>query len=279
MKNNTYKLICLDLDGTLLNSKHKISRETMMVLQRLEDRGVTIAIVTGRPAYDAKKHAQMISQNAYYIGSNGAIVGHGTSDALIAEKALSKGHLKTLMEIAHTLKLKPILFTADHIYINGLRDFLLHLYYGIMTGLDRYDRIRYVPSKRQLNQIGQHLEQAFYKAIFFVPNRRKLRHIEPILRAHQAFEMALTSDVCVEITERNMNKSQGVRRLAEHLGIEQSQIVAFGDSENDVEMLKYVGLGVAMGNGGSHVKAIADQITQSNDEEGVAVTLKQLFGV
>ncbi len=114
---NRYKLICLDLDGTLLNSKHVISAPTLRILRRAERQGIKIAIVTGRAAYDAKAYAKMISDSTYYIGSNGAIVGRTSDDKIIKETALTCRHLNELLDVSDKVGLKPILFTEDYSYI------------------------------------------------------------------------------------------------------------------------------------------------------------------
>ncbi len=120
---------------------------------------------------------------------------------------------------------------------------------------------------------------SFKKLFFFISNRKKATSAKQVLEAYQDFEVAVTSEICFEITEKGMNKSYGVKKLIEHIQIPVEKVIAFGDSENDREMLKYVGLGVAMGNAPAEIKAIAKTITDTNDQDGVAKLLHQLYAL
>ncbi len=106
MKQDKYELICLDLDGTLLNSKHRMSELSIKTLRQVEKLGVKIAIVTGRPGYDAQYHAKLISNQAYYIGSNGTVAGCVGLDEMILEESISKDRLDLLSLISKQIGVK-----------------------------------------------------------------------------------------------------------------------------------------------------------------------------
>lgn len=279
MNKNRFKLICLDLDGTLLNSKHRISEMSMKVLRQAERKGIKIAIVTGRAAYDAKYYAKMISNNAYFIGANGAIVGNVADNTIISEKTFSMKNLNILMKIVELQGLKPVLMTINKIYINGVIDYLIHLYHLMLLKNKQKDHFAFIPNKKQLKKILKEKDRKIHKAIFFIFNKNRRKKNEQIFRNSKELEIAVTSKVCFEVTEKGINKSYGIRKLIEHLGIDKSEVIAFGDSENDLKMLKYVGFGVAMGNATKHIKSIADYITETNDNEGIALVLKDIIGI
>lgn len=277
MCNNKYKLICLDLDGTLLNSKHRISEISINVLQQAERSGMKIAIATGRAAYDAIDHGKMISKNSYYIGANGAIVGSNQNGRIIGEKVLTPRHLELLMDLSETHRLKPLFFTADRVLINGFKDYILHLYFTLLTTPKSVKRYVYIPNKKQLNEKLFSADMKVHKSMFIIKDRQKAKEVEEILRKSDDFELAITANVCFEITEKGMDKSRGVQVLAEHLGIDSSQIIAFGDSENDYKMLKYVGMGVAMGNAPKEIRDGVDHVTETNDNEGIPHALNHIL--
>ncbi|PKM65848.1 MAG: hypothetical protein CVU95_13690 [Firmicutes bacterium HGW-Firmicutes-2] len=273
----SYKLICLDLDGTLLTSQHTISEANLAVLRALEDQGIRIAIVSGRSGYDAKHHARTISNKTFYIGSNGAIVGNVATGEIIAETNISKGNLRKIVSYARETRIKPIVFTKNETIIHGPRDYFMHLYLNRKHKTKMNAYLRFVPSHRKMKCLIAHEDTGIQKVVFFITNKYKADQIEKELKAQDDFEVARTSLICFEVTEKGMNKSDGIRRLIEHLNIKKEEVMAFGDSENDYAMLSYVGYGVAMGNAPNRIKAVADKITDTNDQDGVANELKNIF--
>lgn len=269
----SYKLICFDLDGTLLNSKHQISEQTLTVLRNLEKIGVKLAIVTGRPGYDSKHHAMLISNNTYYIGSNGAVVGSVKGNQIISEVAFKQKHLKTLMHLAVEHKIKPVLFTSHQTIIHGTRDYLLHLLLFRMT----HNHLKFIPKMCQLTDFMHQNTGHIQKVVFFIFNHKKALALEKVFKAFPEFEVARTSNICFEVTEKGINKSFGLKKLVRHLNIHQDEVMAFGDSENDRAMLLYAGHGVAMGNAPPAIQSIADKVTDTNDQGGVIKELKTIF--
>ena len=279
MKQNVYELICLDLDGTLLNSKHQISERTLETLRRIEARGTKIAIVTGRPGYDARYHAKLISDQTYFIGANGTIAGHVALEELILEESMTKNSVSVLRSLAQEIGVKPTVFTREQTLIHSFRDYMIHKVMVKAFQKSHSKNLRYIQGTRKFYSCIEDDSLPIQKAVFFIKSKKKAALTEKLLRNHPQFELAITSRNCFEITEKGKNKSHGIKKLAEHLGVKREKVIAFGDSENDREMLKYVGCGVAMGNAPETIKAVANHITGTNDEEGVAGFLQQLYEV
>lgn len=271
---NEYKLVCLDLDGTLLNSKHQISKETLKTLREVERKGVKIAVVTGRAGYDAKYHAELISDQAYYIGSNGSIVGN-VSDGIIYQDFMSKEKLLKLLKISIEIGVKPVFFTAEKTIIHSFKDYVMHRTFVGKMNRKFLNNLHFIPIAKRLETFIMDKNTAIQKVLFFISNKKRGSLAERKLRQNNEFELAITSDFCYEVTAIGMNKSQGIKKLMKHLNIKRENIIAFGDSENDREMLKFVGHGVAMGNAPIKIQSIADTITNTNDQDGVAKVLKK----
>ncbi len=270
-------MVCLDLDGTLLTSKHRISEETLKVLRDLETRGVKIVVVTGRAGFDAKRHAKMISEDAYFIGSNGAVIGSVFEENLMYESPFSEKLLNETLSWAEQMKIKPVLYANNKIFITGYKEYLMHLYYAKRMKLNASKHLCFESNRKNEIPIWTRSNVNIHKIIFFAVRSKMMTQMESILRHYKNIEMALTGNGCFELTEEGVNKSYGIKKLSEYLKIDKSEIIAFGDSENDLEMIKYVGCGVAMENATSHIKSISDRVTASNDNEGIGIVLKEML--
>ncbi len=273
---NDYKLVCLDLDGTLLTSERKIDEETLLYLRKLSEEGVHIAIATGRPSYDAKYHAKLVNDHTYFLSSNGSAGGYTKSKKLLFEECFDNDSVEELCNIAKQLKSKPVFYTKNFIICTGIKELILHHYFMFKSGSKRPNSLKFVPGINAFLRSNKKNNYKIQKAIFFVYDKETLGTLDSLM-SDDEFEKALTSKECYEISKKGVNKSFGVQKLAEELGIKPEEIIAFGDSENDREMLKFVGKGVAMWNSPKTIRDISDEITESNDEQGILIKLKEVF--
>ncbi len=273
--NFPYKLICLDLDGTLFNSGHKIGKETLQTLRSIETSGVKLAIATGRAGFEAQYFARAISKNAYYVAANGAVVGSTADERILFQEDMRRSTIRMLLDISKEIRLYPVFYASDKMIIHHRRDYLTHLLYLLRANPHHFSRVHWIRSGGQLEKALLQTKSGVSKATFFRMDAARAGIAKKRLEA--GFELAIYMDSMYEVTEKGMNKSWGIQKLARHLGIQRSEIMAFGDSENDREMLKYVGCGVAMGNASAEIKAIADRVADTNDHEGVAKTLKEVL--
>ncbi|GAB6109839.1 Cof-type HAD-IIB family hydrolase [Fusibacter bizertensis] len=277
LKSAPYKLICLDLDGTLLNSKSQICAETKNALLEAEKKGVKIAIVTGRATFEAEHHASEISANAYYIGANGAYVGDQKHVKAIFETGFASEQRTALNQIIKKYHLQPVYSMKDEMRITGVFPYLIFLRHTLKDrGSKRSAHIKYLSPLRKI-KFTITMKEALHKCVFFFANIDKMKQVERHLREHVSFETVVTSSRVIEVTPKGINKAYGVNQLIQYLGIEAKDVIAFGDSENDLEMLKFAGCGVAMGNATELVKSHANYVTKTNDEAGIAYALTQLL--
>ena len=274
---NNYKLICLDLDGTLFNSEHKLCARTVEVLREAESEGYKIAIVTGRAPFEAEYYANKVSPNTFFIGANGAYVGSPHQEKPLSETSFTKAQRNALYEILMTHKAQPAFSVKNAIHVVGV---IKHWFYKRHSQKEDNDNrskhLHYLSAKKSLKTFLEN-EEELHKCVFFVSRTNKREKLEKALRIHPDFETAVTSRYVIEVTPTGVNKAFGISHLIAHLDILPEEVIAFGDSENDLEMLKYVGMGIAMGNATKHLKENADAITRSNDEAGIAVALEPLI--
>ena len=263
------RLITLDLDGTLLNSKKELSPENAAALQWAADQGIEIVPTTGRFYGGMPEVIRNLPYLHYAITINGAQVYDVRNDAGIAKAEIPVEKAVALMSwldqfpviydcfmdnwgwMTRSLQEKADEFAPNEHYAKMLKE--------LRTPVDEL--------KAFLTERGHDIQ----KSQFFAKEmdlRAKLMEEIP-----QRFPGLIVSSAVVnnvEINDKNAHKGNAIRQLAQHLGLDMSQVLAFGDGSNDITMLQEAGIGVCMENGLDSVKAVADYITDSCDEDGVA---------
>lgn len=275
MKN--YKLICLDLDGTLLTSKHKLNTKTVEYLKKLVNNGIYVSITTGRANYDAKYHANQIGEETYFVASNGASFGQNNQENLFYEESLDEESVNKIIEVCNEFKIKPVFYTRKHILILSLKNYVIHVLFVLLGAKHLRKYLKFFTRTKNLIAFYKNNNYMIQKAIIFISDNDDIERMKDLL-GHDQFDIAVTVGFCIEITPKGINKAHGIKELISKLDIDSSEVIAFGDSENDIEMLKYVGMGVAMGNADDSVKEIADEVTGTNDEDGIYCKLVEIFG-
>ncbi len=273
---NGYKLVCLDLDGTLLTSKHVMDEETKEYLKKLSNEGIHITIATGRAAFDAKYYAGLVNDNTHFICSNGAALGVTKEKRLLFEDCFDDNAINELCSAAQEIGCNPVFYTKNYIICTGLKEFLFHNYFMFKSGNKGRNRLRYVFGVKGFLKYYKKNNFDIQKSLFFLYKKDKATKVYDLL-SKDVFELAQLSEDYFEISKSGVNKSHAVRKLAEHLGVSTDEVIAFGDSDNDREMLKLVGKGVAMWNAPKAIRDIADEITESNDDQGILIKLKEIF--
>ena len=265
-----YKLVCIDVDGTLLNSKHKITNRTKAILRQAHQQGIHIVISTGRMYTDAQYFSNLIGVKSPVIASNGAFIKEKDNDQVIFKDVLGLELSLQLLSLFQKHHVKPYFCTPDKFYYGNV---LFKLFYIVTKLLGKRSNsidMGYVFSWQKWQEVI-HKEQGnmvkceiIYRDIASVDElRQELQNIEQL-------EIVNSSKHNIEITRKGVSKGKAVAMLAAHYNLKREEILTIGDSENDVSMIEYAGLGIAMENALESVKQKADYITDSNDNEGVA---------
>jgi len=270
------KLICIDMDGTLLNSKHEVSDENKKAIKKAHDRGVNIALCTGRMFLSAKYYADLIGINTPIIASNGAFIKNGYNDKAIYENPLPKDIAIEIYKIAKKYRL-TIQFNSWNVLFMETPASEEHAYVVMNRDLPEEKRVKFIINEK-LDEAIQNYEGNILKAgvIEKAANKDKLwtakEEIKDIFR--DKLHVVSSGDNNFEITVGSVSKGNAAAYLANMLNIPQEEVMCIGDSENDLSMIKYAGIGVAMGNGLDIVKEAADFITDTNDNSGVGKAIK-----
>lgn len=270
------KLICIDMDGTLLNSKHEVSDENKKAIKKAHDRGVNIALCTGRMFLSAKYYADLIGINTPIIASNGAFIKNGYNDKAIYENPLPKDIAIEIYKIAKKYGL-TIQFNSWNVLFMETPASEEHAYVVMNRDLPEEKRVKFIINEK-LDEAIQNYEGNILKAgvIEKAANKDKLwtakEEIKDIFR--DKLHVVSSGDNNFEITVGSVSKGNAAAYLANMLNIPQEEVMCIGDSENDLSMIKYAGIGVAMGNGLDIVKEAADYVTDTNDNIGVAKAIE-----
>lgn len=267
------KMIGLDLDGTLLDSRKKLTRHTRRVLCEAIGRGVVVLAATGRPYSGIPPEVRSIPGMRYALTANGARIMDTRTQKVLVEHLLPMESAKRALEIM------------------GKYDTLLEVYFdGVgYANEDKLAQIKkyhhnpymweYVLKTRKpvpdIYGVMERENRAMDKAQGLFADMGERGRAWEELEAVGGLALVGSLGYNIEINAAGVNKGRGLLELGVLLGIRREEIMVCGDGNNDVSMLEEAGFGVAMGNAEEQVKAVADYITCSNDDEGVARAIEK----
>lgn len=271
----TIGLIALDLDGTLLDSQKCLSSRNKEALRRCAHMGIQIVPTTGRAVDGIMSEIRSLEGVRYAITTNGGNIADLDNVKSLNRCTLSNKKAQEVLDIA-----KKYHAMYDP-YINGRGisqpSFIEHMEeFGLSAVIQKMVRSTrdVVPDViRHVQETGSEVEKVnIYLGDLDERDmlRNELSSVEGIIISSSLYNN-------LEINAQGATKGNALLWLADYLGIERSQTMAFGDGENDISMLKAAGIGVAMGNGLEIAKDAADEVTLTNDEDGVAAAIERLI--
>lgn len=260
------KLVAVDLDDTLLRDDLTISRRSLDVLREVRERGVVVTLATGRMFPSALPYARLLNFEMPLITYQGALVKNAFSGEVVYECSLPEEVARLVIHYGR----------RNNIHINSY----LHdkLYVERITPLgEHYERHAGVPFTK-VNDLEELLETALPYKLLLIDEEEKLQ--EHAAKLRELFEevgqdvyLAKSKPTYLEVNHPQATKGEALKKLAQRLGISREEVMAFGDSYNDLEMLDYAGIGVAVANAYPEVRARARYVTASNNDDGVAEAL------
>jgi len=260
-----YKMVVSDIDGTILKNDKTISEKVKKTVHRLIDDNKKFIIATGR-VFSAAKWAYMdLEINGPIIACNGALIKDTLTGEVLYEKPLDKEKAKKVVEICKEYDLYFHFYSEDSIYAERY-EHIIKAYGEKSKELpeDRkikveviQDSLKFIEEIDKIYKIGIFLDsEEFYDNV--------VRKIESIGGISSYKSLATSFDVMGE----GVNKGDAIKELNKIFGINREETIAIGDNENDMSMITYAGLGVAMGNAIDKVKAVADYVTDDNENDG-----------
>ncbi|ACA53851.1 sugar-phosphatase [Clostridium botulinum] len=264
-----YKLIALDMDGTLLNNKKTISRENKEAIKAAISKGSKVVLATGRPLKGIEKYLKeldLINNGDYAIAFNGALVQETKTGKVLYENNMTKEDLKILYKLSKELDVDIHFLTIDECYTPKL-----NVYSQIETTLNN------IPLNIiDFDNVPDHLKII---KIMFVGSEEKITEIIKLVpkEFQEKYNVVRTASIYLEFLNKDTSKGYGVERLCNILNIDKKEVICAGDAENDIHMIEYAGLGVAMENAYPQVKKVANYITKNNEDHGVAQVINKFI--
>lgn len=263
----TYKMIVLDLDDTLLMDDHTISARTKQALMDAQELGVKVVLASGRPTYAMYAIADELRLKEYgsfILSFNGAKITNCKTGEEIFSSTLSPE-------------------TAHHLYELSRRENVwIHTYVGdtiVTEAGNQYTNVEGEITGLEIVEVGSFVDSVSEPVVkvLMLEDEAKLAQVEKKLQQELAGKLSVmrSKPFFLEFTEEGVTKGTSLNHLIDLLGIEREEVIAMGDSYNDLAMIEFAGLGVAMGNAPDDIKEKADYVTDTNMNDGVAKVIEK----
>ncbi|MBU9720737.1 MULTISPECIES: Cof-type HAD-IIB family hydrolase [Bacillaceae] len=270
-----YRLLALDIDGTLLKSNHRLGKETKEAIDFAVEKGAYVTLATGRSFPSAKKIAKALKlDDAYLITHDGGFVA-SEGDEPIYERRIDSDRAYQLVDILENYHCHIRLLHEKYAIGNKTRQRNLIARMNISMGDPLFYPINFVDSLSH-HLIDQPLTVPKIKAQFWNEKERQ-DAMEEVQELVPHIRLTSSGEGSLDITDASASKAKGLQVLGHKLGIELKEMVAIGCYENDEEMLVQSGIGVAMGQSPERVKRVADWVTRSNNQNGVGYAVREVF--
>lgn len=286
-----YKLIAIDLDGTLLNSHGEITENTKKILKKCSEKGIEIVLASGRPVDSIKVILDEIGCGRYFIAGNGALIYDIQEDKVIYENFLNKEKVLEIIKICEENSITYNVYEDKTILTTNLKYNVLYYHKeNLKKEEEKQTHINVV--ENMYSYIKNMKEGKFLKITICDENIKifnsilkkikKIEKVDILEVSHMSRKIIKqgTEEVPIEyfyteISAMNVNKWTAIEFLMKKLEIEKQQVIAIGDNMNDKEMIENAGIGIAIEGSTPQIRQIADYITNSNNDEGVAKALEK----
>lgn len=265
-----YRIIALDIDGTLTNSEKKISKPTLEALLDIQERGYIVVIATGRPTAGARELAdelQLGKYGSYVLSFNGGLITNWKSKEVVYSQTLPMDVIPQLHDFAIENGAGIITYENDTI-IAG-------------TQINKYMQLEADITKMDIKEVDNFKEYVNFPVIKCLMSGEPelMENLEKQLKKkyNSLLNIFRSEPFFLEIMPKNIDKAQSLLRLLSSLGLSSEEMICCGDGFNDISMIEIAGLGVAMENANEIVKAAADFITDSNDNNGILKVINKFM--
>ncbi|PYZ98862.1 haloacid dehalogenase [Alteribacter lacisalsi] len=272
----TYRLLALDIDGTLLKSNHKLTRETKEAVEYVKNKGVYVTLATGRTYPSARKVAKALKiEDHELITHDGAFVGSSLEEPMFVRR-IDSDRVYQIVDILENYHCHIRLLHEKYALANRIKQ-KNHLVARMNMGVGDplFYGVNFVESLSH-HIIDQPVTVPKIRAHFWNEMERA-DALEELEEALEGCRFTASDPSSIDITEGSVSKARGLQIVGQKLGFSLSEMVAVGSYENDREMVEQVGLGVAMGHAPETVRNAADWVTRSNDQNGVGYMIKEVF--
>lgn len=287
-----YRLVAIDLDGTMLNQYGIITEETKEAIKKVQEKNVEVIIASGRAINSVKNFSKEINSQNYFISGNGAITYDIQNDKILYENILSKQKVLQIIKVCEENSIYYNVYTENGIIAKSLNYNTLYYYKDNLSKPEEnqthinivenvYDYIEQREEKILKIMICDEHQSVFNSII---RKLKEISQIEVLEVSHmsrkiikQGTEEIKLEYFYTEVSAQNVDKWNAIENLIKILDISKEEVIAIGDNANDLKMIQNAGLGIAMGESAPYIKQSADKVALGNDENGVAQALEEIF--
>lgn len=268
-----YKLISLDMDATTLMSDHTISKETMHILSKATQQGIEVMMNTGRTYSEAKEYIEAMDFVNYAALANGSVIYDKRANDFIRVWDMDISLIAKAHEISKEYADEVLLI------ISGERHTYADTIYQNSLGADQHRRICGEDNLRFMEDLIGNFQDRFIAKGLLLGSNKTLKEIKSKLKDHfgDKIQLVFSLECALEILDPGMDKSNALHHIMQIKGLQKENVLAIGDGENDIGMLRAAGTAVAMGNAVQKLKNVADFVTLSNNEHGVAYAVNKFI--
>jgi len=281
ISNLKYKMLVSDMDYTLLNKEKTVSEKNREAIRKAIEKGVHIVVATGRIYTSARVYAKLLGVCTPIIASNGAIIREAVfNNPMDTEKTIYRNILpmeavNEMIRLSHKYGIFSHFFTDDTIYAEKLVNVSMrYTEWNKFLGVEDQVKIKIVEDVEKA--VAEDKVQIL-KAVAVDRDSEKIQRLRDSIVETGIVSVTQSMKDNLEVMNQGVTKGNAVKMLAEMYGIKREEIIAIGDNENDISMIEYAGMGIAMGNAEESLKSVANHITGDYQEDGVAEAIKRFI--
>jgi Cof subfamily protein (haloacid dehalogenase superfamily) len=284
------RLIATDLDGTLLNEEHEVSKENIKAIQRAQEQGIEVIVATGRTYFDAVSICKKFGLNTYLISYNGAAI-HDKIGQEISSLTMGRDDVRYMVDWLEERDYYYEVSTNKKIYISSHAKEILHREAQRLKGTafevdSTYfeEIVEQIFSQSGMTPVKNYeeamdAEEALYKVFCFSFDDKKRQIAIDNFAGMKQFLMTSSMTNNFELGNKDASKGNALKIVADRLGISLDKAMAIGDNYNDVSMMEIVGFSVAMGTAKEDIKKLCSFVTYGNDKHGVAHAIEKFMSI
>lgn len=277
---NDIKVIIMDVDGTLTNNKKVIPTKTKEILVKVQKAGAILVLASGRPTsglMDLAKELEMEKHHGLLVSFNGSKVVDCETNQVLFNETMSIEHGQSVLEHMKKFEVIPMIDKDNYMYVNDV--FNNEIYYnGEPINIVKYESRGGKFKLSEVEDLAAFADYPLNKILTAGSPDYLQEHYKEMMEPFKdTLNCVFTAPFYFEFTAKGIDKAKALDTVLIPRGYKKEEMIAFGDGHNDATMVEYAGTGVAMANAVDDLKAVADEVTRSNEEDGIAYTLAKYF--
>lgn len=274
---STIKVIAMDVDGTLTNSEKKVTPKTKEALLKAQDNGAILILASGRPTtglLDLAKELDMENHHGLLVCFNGSkVIDCQTMDVIFNEPMSVEEGRSVLEHMKKFDRVRPMIDKGEYMYVNNVYDNMI-MFNGAPFDVIQYESRGGKFKLCEVDDLAAFADYPLNKILTTSDPEYLQEHYQEMMEPFKdSLSCMFTGPFYFEFTAKGIDKAKALDTVLRPLGYTPENVIAFGDGHNDASMVKYAGVGVAMENAVQDLKDIADFVTLSNEDDGIAHAL------